>query len=314
MRYYTILHYTIPLSSVRVTIFYSLFYYIVPVGMLSAAEETDAVLSRVSTFLRKGESDIICLPWEDDHRNHLQLRAARVRAIEEHLGLLPNGLFVPLTLRQHVTFGTPLAKLQYKISKARRQSNDVIQKVNDKRHANDDEKDIALLREFILECLSPFKRFTLERCNSAFDKPSASPICWLFYILSWLFVSGSLLFFLYWIFAWGVYEGDEILRAWGAVFGTGAVSDILLVQITKIMLLYYLPAAAMQPQLLRIRSVLADVSMNYINRHRRAYSLDSVAEGELINVVQHMSASCRASRSNELNALPAAWLLRQVRN
>ena len=144
----------------------------------------------------------------------------------------------------------------------------------------------------------------------AYDRLSAHSASWTVYIISWVFVSGCLLFFIYWIFAWGVYKGDEILRAWGAVFGTGAASDILLVQITKIMLLYYLPAAAMQSQLLQIRRVLTDVSMNYISR-RDSSEVDG-SEREVFNVVQNMSAACRASRSHELNALPAAWLLRQV--
>jgi hypothetical protein len=224
--------------------------------------------------------------------------------------MFPDGSFVPLTFRQRMFFGTPLGKLQHKVKKVRKNCNEIVKKIQHQHLVSNDERDMALLREFILECLCPFKRHALAANNSAFDKVSARTVSWAVYISSWMFVSGSLLFFVYWILAWGVYKGDESLRAWGAVFGTGAVSDIMLVQITKIMLLYYLPSAAMQPQLLRIRSVLADVSMNYINRHTASESHD--ADREVVSVVQNMSAACRASRSHELNGLPAAWLLRQV--
>jgi hypothetical protein len=138
-------------------------------------------------------------------------------------------------------------------------------------------------------------------------------VSWPVSIAAWSFVTGSLLFFIYWIFAWGVYEGEAILRAWGAVFGTGAATDIFLVQITKIIMVHYLPAKAMQSQLLKIRSVLADISMSYINRGDRNRDTDTRSdEKEAISVIQYMSAACRAARAPELNALPAAWLLRQV--
>ena len=278
--------------------------------MLSPAEETDAMLERVRMFLAKGDTDYVTMPWDaiDNSQKCKQLTGARIEAIEEHLGILPDGSFVPLTLRQRMFFGTPLAKLQYKVKKVRGKCNEVVERIQSGQHVGNDEKDMALLREFILECLSPFKRYALEANNSAYDRLSIEPVSWTVYIISWAFVSGCLLFFIYWIFAWGVYKGDEILRAWGAVFGTGAASDILLVQITKIMLLYYLPAAAMQSQLLRIRRVLADISMKYISRRDSS----EVDDSEVVRVVQNMSAACRASRSHELNALPAAWLLRQV--
>ena len=266
-------------------------------------------------FLSKDDTDYATLPWiasatNDTHHSHI-LTTARIEAIEDHIGIFVDGSFVPLTLRQRMFFGTPLAKLEHKVKKVRRNCQEIVKKIQLHHLVSNDERDIALLREFILECLCPFKRHALAANNSAFDKASARTVSWPVYISSWLLISGSLLFFIYWILAWGVYKGDDILRAWGAVFGTGAISDIFLVQITKIMLLYYLPAVAMQPQLLRIRSVLADVSMNYINRRSPSESHDT--EREVVSVVQNMSAACRASRSNELNSLPAAWLLRQVR-
>ena len=234
-------------------------------------------------------------------------REARVEAIEEHLGVFPDGTFIPLTLRQRLFFGSAMAKLEYKIEKVRLKSREIVAVIQSQEQGEDELKDILLIREFILECLSPFKRYTLKANNEAYSHVVTQRIPWSGYLLSWFFVSGCLLFFVYWIFAWGVYQGSVILSSWGAIFGTGAASDILLVQVTKIFILYYLPASAMQPQLLRIRSVLADISMNYINR-----SDGNPDQRDDITVVQHISAACKAARSNELSSLPSAWLLRQV--
>jgi hypothetical protein len=101
------------------------------------------------------------------------------------------------------------------------------------------------------------------------------------------------------------------------VFGIACANDVF-VQIVKITVVLYLPTTAMQPQLLRIRKVLTDVSLNYINRqsiagHDRFEGGRSEEEVEELRVVQHMSAACRASRSDELKGLPSAWLLRQVK-
>jgi hypothetical protein len=293
----------------------SLFLHLVKSGLLTSSEEARIVLDRVHSFLLSEANDVATtLPWigaisTDQAQRH---RKATIDAFEEHLGIFPDGNFVPLTFKQRLFFGTPMAKLEYKIDKARKRTKEVVRAVSSLQSTDDDGRDIALLREFVLECLSPFKRHALKVNNSAYDEATIRIVSWPVYIVAWTFVTGSLLFFVYWIFAWGVYEGDNILASWGAIFGTGAASDILLVQITKVVLLHYLPAVAMQPQLLRIRSVLADISMSYINRYDPSAELAEVKGMELIKVIQHTSTACRASRSPELNALPAAQLLRQV--
>jgi hypothetical protein len=284
------------------------------IGLLSCSEEAAVVLDRVHSFLQAADDDNTSLPWVgSDNTDYVHChRKATIDAFEEHLGIFPDGTFVPLTFKQRLFFGTPMAKLEYKIDKARKKTKKVVKSIHFLRSSLQDGKDIALLREFILECLSPFKRRALKVNNLAYDEASIRLVPWPVYIAAWTFLSCCLLFFIYWIFAWGVYEGDDILAAWGAVFGTGAASDILLVQITKVIILHYLPAVAMQPQLLRIRSVLADISMSYINRHDKSADLAAMRDVEDIKVIQHMSTACRASRSPELDYLPAAQLLRQV--
>ena len=274
------------------------------------------MLERVNTYLFTKDVEFYQPPWEamKDTDRVIRERTARIEAIEEFLGVLPNGSFVPLTISQMLFFGSATKKLEYKIMKVRKQSVKVVKSINNLRPWDEAARDTALVRQFVLECLPPFKRYALKINNSLHDEASDERVSWPVSIAAWTFVTGSLLFFIYWIFAWGVYEGEAILRAWGAVFGTGASTDIFLVQITKIIMVHYLPAKAMQSQLLKIRSVLADISMSYINRRdtgsRNAETRSD--EKEAISVIQYMSAACRAARAPELNALPAAWLLRQV--
>jgi hypothetical protein len=305
---------TVTSSSHSSPLFISLSLQIKSTGLLTCAEEASIVLNRVHAFLQTADVENTSLPWvRSSSSDHILChRKATIDAFEEHLGIFPDGTFVPLTFKQRLFFGTPMAKLEYKIQKARKETKKVVNTIRFLRSTEQDGRDIALLREFILECLSPFKRYALKVNNLAYDEASIRLVSWPVYIAAWVFLSGSLLFFIYWIFAWGIYEGDDILGSWGAIFGTGAASDILLVQITKVIMLHYLPAVAMQPQLLRIRSVLADISMSYINRYDPSARTGGTLEVEDIKVIQHMSTACRASRSVELNSLPAAQLLRQV--
>ena len=274
-------------------------------------------MDRVHSYLVLGDLESSSLPWEllksTDHR--LKETGAKNKAIEEYLGVYTDGTTVPLTLRQRFVFGTSLNKLVFKIAKVRKEAKVIIEDITAYKPWEADIKDTRLIRCFVLECLSPFKRFTLQATNEAYNEEVFEKVSWPVYIASWIFVTGALCFFIYWIFAWGVHSGSDVIKAWGIVFGTGTGNDVILVQVTKIFIIFYLPIIAMQGQLVRIRRVLADISLNYINRNDPSLSLADDYNCSTCNeicVIQHMSAACTASRSPELRTLPSAWLLRQV--
>ena len=276
------------------------------------------IMQRVHSFLLTNNENESYLPWDStgatDHR--FREREAKIKALEEHLGVLPDGSATPLTSRQTLIFGTAIGKLEHKIRKARLQAKEIAEVIGCVKPWEVDDKDTRLIRYFILECLSPCKRYVLQSTNLSYDDFQGTKSSWPVYICSWIMITGTLCFFVYWIFAWGLYEGGDTLAAWGAVYGTGAAQDILLVSVTKIIIVNYLPAQAMQAQLVRIRRVLADVSLKYIhcreNQGANQVQLNE-SDTDIISMVQHMSAACRAARLDEVKALPAAWLLRQVR-
>ena len=281
-------------------------------------EEAIVIMDRVRLFLADDDIEHISLPWDalktTDWRSNE--RAAKIKAIEEHLGVFPDGSDVPLTIRQRIFFKDPLSRLQYKIQKARHESGEIVEVVTSFQSWEGDIKNTRLIRHFILECLSPFKRHTLEVTNAKYNEYPIFKSSWPVYISAWTFLSCTLCFFMYWIFSWGVYENDNTVDAWGSVYGTGAAKDVLLVQVTKIFIMSYLPAQAMQSQLLRIRNVLRDVTLQHLNGKdvNEVEEETNSSDVRNIQVAQHMSAACRAARSPELCDLPSAWLLRQVIN
>ena len=291
-------------------------------------EESMTIMDRARSYLAAANNADYPLPWSVSQITDIggSDRAAKIKEIEEHLGFFPDGNLIPLTLRQKYMFKDSLSKLNYKVQKARRDCREIVEVIESFQPWEHDIKNTRLIRHFILECLSPFKRKTLQLTNATYDEYPTGQSSWFTYIGSWILISGILLFFVYWIFAWGIYQGGDTLKAWGSIYGAGMFMDILLVQVTKVYILYYLPLQAMQPQLIRIRKVLADISMNYINKEEvgNLYHTDKIIQStgsskskndlrDEISVVQHMSAACRAAWAHELKDLPSAWLLRQVR-
>ena len=61
------------------------------------------------------------LPWHlmTSTNSRINERNTKIEAIEDHLGIFPNGTFVPITMRQRMFFGSPVKKLEFKIKKIR---------------------------------------------------------------------------------------------------------------------------------------------------------------------------------------------------
>ena len=243
-------------------------------------EETKDILGRVNHFLSHGNMEILTLPWDwdmmksnDHNMNYRGTRTktrtstrTRVDAIEDHLGVLPDGTFVPLTLRQRLIHWSPLSRLESKIINTRKKTKKITDLINSFKAWERDKKDNRLIKQFIFGCLTPFKQYALQAIIAPHEELSEEKISWIVYLLSWSFIICSMAFFLYWVFMWGLYNGDAAVHAWGITFGIAFAETALLVQVTEYYVIFYLPALAMQPQLQRIRSVLVDVSMNSVNR------------------------------------------------
>jgi hypothetical protein len=231
-------------------------------------------------------------------------------AFEKELGIFSDGSSVPLTIRQKIIFGNSDSRLQSKLKGVREKTTAILEMLNESDEWETNVKDTQLIRSFVAECLSPFRRVAFNFAQSGIGRKKPS---WLLYIFSWFMITGSIAFYLYWTFAWGVKNGGETLRQWGSVLGVMNVQNIFLVGLTKAYILQYLPAQLMQPQLRQIRRVLTDVSMDYLNKKTTAKGDEEDEEVQELRVIQHMSAACRASHDTLTQNLPSAWLLRQVR-
>lgn len=131
-----------------------------------------------------------------------QIKDARSHAIEEYFGVKPDGHCSRFTLLDWWLYGKPKAKLEMKIDSIREQALDIESTIKLIDGLDYNVREVALLNEFVLEQFTVIKRWILEsqlNCFNNFLVPEVDCRMWL---AAWAFVLLTMLFYVYWIFAW----------------------------------------------------------------------------------------------------------------
>jgi hypothetical protein len=128
------------------------------------------------------------------------------------------------------------------------------------------------------------------------------PILW---ILGWVYLIGSTLFFMYWIFNWAVTSGSSTFAAWGRNCALSFAQEIFLMDVLQIYILFVGSLQLILPRLAAIHKVLHSLAI------RMKYKIDQDVLQDF-RLVQYLSFACRASRSKELCRLKTSQLLLRV--
>jgi hypothetical protein len=268
----------------------------------SPEEEVDAILGRVREFLREQADSLLgYVPWLDQHNQQLLVYRHKHHAIAQHLCIRSDGSAMPLTLLQRLIHRSPYNRLVSKIGAVRSAADKLASSlIPIRNNTGRDEESVNdhLLQAFILEQLPFFKRFCLKRIfaqqHDEISPEQVDPLTWL---LAWVAIIVSVVFYIYWIFAWGVRNQGTAVRTWGWVFGLSQLQDIVFCQSVRIYLCYVATIHASRPQLQRIHRVfqyaalrMFDDASHAKSRHER---LDDYSD---LQVVQLVSASCRVAK------------------
>ena len=168
-----------------------------------------------------------------------------------------------------------------------------------------------------------FKKYILSDDMSI---KTIHPIMWM---LGWMFYLGTLLFFIYWVFAWGLrngkiifimiickpviftlltlnfcYSGGGTVSAWGTIFWITFLQDLAAIEVIKVYVYYIVGANSLRQQMKDIQRVIKSVLSKLI---RQGSSYDP----SYVRLCQHMQGASRASHTKELWELPSARLLRE---
>jgi hypothetical protein len=293
--------------------------------MLSVEEEAEEILQRVHRFLSSGDIEqprsfnyenneahsytTIPNAMETDEESTFLIRCD---AIRQYLGVDFDGSPMPLSLRQRLFFGSPRQHLEYKVKKARQAAKMILVNADLRESRSDDahRSDIILLQSFILECVSPLKRYALKQYFFRFrEKFNANLLLWL---LAWFFVVSSLLFMLYWILAWGIVNGGQTMMIWGILFASSLVLDAVFVSTSSVIVMYYLSVEALYIQLRSIKAALSEVVQRMVQIKYGPIEGQANYHSDQLEVVQHMSGACRAAHSASLGSTASARILQHV--
>jgi hypothetical protein len=167
-------------------------------------------------------------------------RVATLKAIQLHLNMNADGTLVPLSWWQRLFYKDRQEMLEKKLADAKAEAANVVESVKGLPKSEANHRDVALIQHFMIGNVHYLYRLALSQNMLGFERlpERVDPILW---VLSWCYVDGALIFFLYWTFAWGVKTGPDLLPAWGLYFGLNMIQDIFFTQILKIIILKVRP-------------------------------------------------------------------------
>lgn len=273
--------------------------------MRSPQEEVVGILRQVKEFFvddieapKFSLREMVAAGKKDERRD------AKITAIVNQLGVYPNGDAVPLTLRQRFLYSSPHQRLVEKIIRVRKRAADVEEGMTRFLPEEFDFKDAYLMQKFVLEQLHVSLRFGVSKQLFRFEGFQPEEVGGLIWIVAWAFIIGVLMFFVYWIFAWGAAASVVTFEAWGINFALSFIQDALVLQPIRVLMISVLSIEMARPQLRAIYRTLNAVATAYIQ--------DGVDRNSDFRVCQRLSASCRAARLHKCKILPSAYILRQI--
>ena len=128
---------------------------------------------------------------------------------------------------------------------------------NMQRYEDVPERHYYLIQRFLMERFSFFYRVSLYRsfAHSVYEFPQTiHPLSW---VLGWLFVIGSVVFFLVWILLWGSANAHgAVVRNWGINFLLTIFQEVLFFSVLRIFFLNILAIDTIRPQLKNMQTFL----------------------------------------------------------
>lgn len=230
-----------------------------------------------------------------------------MKAIFKALCLRPNGMLQPLSLFELFYFKNSHSKLESKIMASREFAEwfkDTLE------NADDDTKNRLLLQNFIVEQVSSLQRPTLSNILFKRDPVAPKTINGFVWLLAWVVLLSSDLFFLYYVFVWGANNGGLTFVDWCVNFVIVLVQNALLVQPLKVFVLEVCMMESLRPQLQAIQRTLSNIASSVEGAAVETKEIEEFNKN--IHVVQHFSGACRVARSEQTYHLAASRILRHL--
>ena len=255
------------------------------------------------------------LPWEVGNLS-TDDGVHRAEALKNIIGLYDDGAPVPLTTLQVLVFGNARKRLEWKMRKVRKQVNDMMEDIDVFLRSDQDcveNINSYLIQSFILEQLSPFRRYAIMQEFFHFDDANPVPIDGISWVCCWIFLILFFLFLSYWVLLWAVQNSRVTAVSWTLQIIFVLMQELCVNENVQVLLMHVIVVETLRDQVKRIVDVLTAVLVSKVGTPGQA-SLQKHDEAKTVdfNVAQHMSASCRVAHKPVLCNLVASKILTQL--
>ena len=179
--------------------------------------------------------------------------------------------------------------------------------LNMQRYEGVPEKQAYLIQRFLIERFSFFYRVSLYRNfnHSAYEFPrTIHPIAW---IVGWLIVIGSVLFFVIWVLLWGSANAHgAVVRNWAINFSLANLQEVFIFSVARIFFLNIFAIDTIRPRLERLRALL--VSKTAADEELLAEGISVEGQSYLLQYLEPSLLAAKLADARQLETISDAEL------
>lgn len=272
--------------------------------MGSSKEESDGLLQEIVKFYTQTANIGMGKHSATDRRyQKLNRIEARVDYMERMLGFSADGtvdgFLGILRSRDPVA---PFKKVHSTIVNTRKRTTVLMERFFDMEYSDAFSKNLLLMQYMVQDQFNIVEKFIMKYQFFEYSMFPPGEVNYFVWLLGWIILFGSQVFFVYWIFAWAVTSGTRTFRAWGTNEAISFAQDILVVQIFNTYLIYISGMQIVLPKMKAIYAFLKNLMIKVKHGHHQEVL-------EEFRLSQYLQPACRIARKKRLRGLQAARMM-----
>ena len=240
-----------------------------------------------------------------------EIEKAKTRMVLDRYGLVERNQKVVLSPVSSLLYGSVGACVRARMEDAMYAAHIVAE--NMRRYKDESTKESYLIQYFTMEQVHFIARISLRRhfCHYETELPtSIHPIVW---ACGWICILAFIVFFIYWILAWGDSNASMSLNNWGINIVLHFIEEMLLLVVIRIFIINILVIEIVRPILQRLYNRFLNISgLNIAESKRRASSLNEGGLATNLSLLQFISPTGIVSRDLSFKKLVSAQVINSI--
>jgi hypothetical protein len=271
------------------------------------SDDLDFILLQIELLSSKENKEVSSFIASNDNANENAVDKSIVHRkilnqLRDFLKIRVDGSPETLSLFEHWKYGSIRVRMLKKIGSIYSKMAVIEEELESISNENNHIKDIILMQYFLLEQFTTFRKFLLKKHLFVFVDlipETIHPITW---ILSWIIVLCSILFFLYWTFNWSVQNAGTMFDSWGLNFGVSIVCDVFFNEVAKVFIYFVLSNQILKPQLNAIHRVFSGIVLQFV-ANNSFFLTDKNFSSIKTNVMSNnkINEKCKLNNLNNFN-------------